>query len=149
MIETENNSFNETINYSMDEKRNSNSINQTNIKEWREKDDGIPQIVGGEGVLVEMMERKKRYDELIFEKEKLDFLKKTKKIRQNPEEYRNLIKCSVLCDIGSTMFMLKDAKDPYVIALILSHFPRKDLEDLLRIKEKDVRNTIRRVVNFV
>ncbi|KAL4474683.1 hypothetical protein ABPG72_002276 [Tetrahymena utriculariae] len=109
-----------------------------------------PHIVKEQMILEQMLAKQKRYDEIMYEKEKLEFLKKTRKIRQNPEEYRNFIKCFVLCEISSTFYFLKShLEDEYLKAKILSQFSLKDLNFLLSMKNYPEKYSTRSIIKTV
>ncbi|KAL4429956.1 hypothetical protein ABPG74_000322 [Tetrahymena malaccensis] len=109
-----------------------------------------PHIVKEQMILEKMLAKQKRYDEIMFEKEKLEFLKKTKKIRQNPEEYRNFIKCFVLCEVSSTFYFLKShLEDEYLKAKILSQFSLKDLNFLLSMRNYPEKYSTRSIIKTV
>ena len=75
-----------------------------------------------------MIEKKKREDAYKFERERIEFLKMTRKVRSNPEEYRNLIKAAVLCELASGMWLVKsEGNDDATLAKILSMFDKNDL----------------------
>ncbi|EAR83751.1 DNA repair protein Rad4 (macronuclear) [Tetrahymena thermophila SB210] len=109
-----------------------------------------PHIIKEQMILEKMLAKQKRYDEIMYEKEKLEFLKKTRKIRQNPEEYRNFIKCFVLCEISSTFYFLQShLEDEYLKAKIISQFSLKDLNFLLSMKNYPEKYSTRSIIKTV